>query len=157
MFLTPNKGFLPYDRPIKPFRMSTSDEDERAKRIKELEETVHRLEVERIEELEETVRRLEVENAQLRTLDERKKNTEEHEEDAYGDKIDKALPALDHLSRDQIERYSRQLLLQDGFGVQGQLKLLSSSVLIVGAGGIGSTGKLKFCIFNGYVGTRPKY
>ena len=48
----------------------------------------------------------------------------------------------DSLSRDQIERYSRQLLLQDGFGVGGQQKLLSSSVLIIGAGGIGSTGKL---------------
>jgi hypothetical protein len=122
--------------------MSASDEDERAKRIKELEETVQRLEVE---------------NAQLRSLDERNKNTEEHEEDTLDDKIDMALPALDHLSRDQIERYSRQLLLQDGFGVQGQLKLLSSSVLIIGAGGIGSTGKPKFCICNGHVDTRPKY
>lgn len=47
------------------------------------------------------------------------------------------------LTRDQVERYSRQLLLQDGFGVKGQLQLLSSSVLVVGAGGIGSTGKEK--------------
>jgi len=46
------------------------------------------------------------------------------------------------LSSDQIERYSRQLLLQDGFGVEGQRKLLSSSVLVVGAGGIGSTALL---------------
>ena len=38
-----------------------------------------------------------------------------------------------------VERYSRQLLISGGFGVQGQLKLLSSSVLIIGAGGIGST------------------
>lgn len=44
------------------------------------------------------------------------------------------------LSAQQIERYSRQLLLNDGFGVQGQLMLLSSSVLVIGAGGIGSTG-----------------
>lgn len=44
------------------------------------------------------------------------------------------------LSAEQIERYSRQLLLNDGFGVQGQLKLLSSSVLVIGAGGIGSAG-----------------
>ena len=49
--------------------------------------------------------------------------------------------AVDHLANDQIERYSRQLLLEDGFGVEGQCKLLSSSVLVVGAGGIGSTGK----------------
>lgn len=45
------------------------------------------------------------------------------------------------LSRENIERYSRQLLLNDGFGVEGQRKLLSSSVLVIGAGGIGSTGK----------------
>ena len=32
----------------------------------------------------------------------------------------------------------RQLLLSDGFGVLGQRKLLSSSVLVVGAGGIRS-------------------
>jgi adenylyltransferase and sulfurtransferase len=43
------------------------------------------------------------------------------------------------LSPDQVERYSRQLLLQEGFGVKGQGKMLSSSVLVVGAGGIGST------------------
>lgn len=48
------------------------------------------------------------------------------------------------LSAQQIERYSRQLLLKDGFGVQGQRKLLSSSVLVIGAGGIGSTG-IKSC------------
>ena len=43
------------------------------------------------------------------------------------------------LTKEHIERYSRQLLLSDGFGVEGQLKLLRSRVLIVGAGGIGST------------------
>lgn len=43
------------------------------------------------------------------------------------------------LRPDQITRYSRQLLLNDGFGVAGQTKLLSSSILVVGAGGIGST------------------
>jgi adenylyltransferase and sulfurtransferase len=43
------------------------------------------------------------------------------------------------LTREQIERYSRQLLLSDGFGVTGQARLQQSSVLVVGAGGIGST------------------
>lgn len=43
------------------------------------------------------------------------------------------------LSMDQVVRYSRQLLLQDGFGIKGQCSLLSASVLVVGAGGIGST------------------
>lgn len=45
------------------------------------------------------------------------------------------------LSNHHIERYSRQLLLSNGFGVKGQHKLLESSVLVIGAGGIGSTGK----------------
>ncbi len=41
------------------------------------------------------------------------------------------------LSPEQLERYSRQLLL-DGFGAAGQEKLLRSSVLVVGTGGLGS-------------------
>lgn len=43
------------------------------------------------------------------------------------------------LSSDEITRYSRQLLLAQGWGVKGQKKLLASSVMVVGAGGIGST------------------
>ncbi|KAG1346786.1 adenylyltransferase and sulfurtransferase MOCS3-2 [Cocos nucifera] len=41
------------------------------------------------------------------------------------------------LSADMIYRYSRHLLLPD-FAVEGQLKLLKSSILVVGAGGLGS-------------------
>uniref|UniRef100_A0A2P2KVE2 Adenylyltransferase and sulfurtransferase MOCS3 n=1 Tax=Rhizophora mucronata TaxID=61149 RepID=A0A2P2KVE2_RHIMU len=41
------------------------------------------------------------------------------------------------LSPDAIYRYSRHLLLPS-FGVQGQLNLLKSSILVVGAGGLGS-------------------
>ena len=37
----------------------------------------------------------------------------------------------------QLERYSRHILL-DAVGVEGQLKLLSSRVLIIGAGGLGA-------------------
>lgn len=40
-------------------------------------------------------------------------------------------------SEEQIERYSRHILLQD-VGVEGQEKLLGGHVLIVGAGGLGS-------------------
>ena len=40
-------------------------------------------------------------------------------------------------TRKQIERYSRQIILKKN-GVVGQKKLLKSSVLIVGAGGLGS-------------------
>ncbi|KAL5729849.1 hypothetical protein ACHQM5_002744 [Ranunculus cassubicifolius] len=46
--------------------------------------------------------------------------------------------SFDHgLSPDMIYRYSRQLLLPT-FGVQAQSKLLKSSILVVGAGGLGS-------------------
>ncbi|RUS71849.1 hypothetical protein EGW08_020383, partial [Elysia chlorotica] len=40
------------------------------------------------------------------------------------------------LTKGDIERYSRQLILPE-FGVKGQMKLQSTSVLIVGAGGLG--------------------
>ena len=40
-------------------------------------------------------------------------------------------------TKKQIERYSRQIILKK-IGVIGQKKLLKSSVLIVGAGGLGS-------------------
>ena len=40
-------------------------------------------------------------------------------------------------TKKQIERYSRQIILKK-IGVLGQKKLLRSSVLIVGAGGLGS-------------------
>ena len=40
-------------------------------------------------------------------------------------------------SKKQIDRYSRQMILKK-IGVLGQKKLLKSSVLVVGAGGLGS-------------------
>ena len=52
--------------------------------------------------------------------------------------IPSVLPILT-LRTDQITRYSRQLLLNDGFGIEGQKRLLSLSVLVIGAGGVGST------------------
>jgi adenylyltransferase/sulfurtransferase len=45
------------------------------------------------------------------------------------------------LTKDQIARYSRQLMLPQ-IGVQGQERLLRSSVLIIGAGGLGSPAAL---------------
>jgi len=41
------------------------------------------------------------------------------------------------LNKDIIERFSRQIILKD-IGVFGQKKILSSKVLIIGAGGLGS-------------------
>ncbi len=40
------------------------------------------------------------------------------------------------LSKEQIQRYSRQLILSE-IGVRGQERLLASSVLVIGAGGLG--------------------
>jgi len=45
------------------------------------------------------------------------------------------------LSSEQIERYSRHIILQE-VGLKGQQALLSGSVLIVGAGGLGSPAAL---------------
>ncbi len=42
-----------------------------------------------------------------------------------------------NLTEDQIERYSRQIIL-DNVGGKGQEKLLQSRILIIGAGGLGS-------------------
>ncbi len=45
------------------------------------------------------------------------------------------------LTEEQLERYSRQILLEE-VGVAGQRKLLESRVLVVGAGGLGSPAAL---------------
>ena len=45
------------------------------------------------------------------------------------------------LSEEQIERYSRHILLQD-VGVEGQEKILNGKVLVVGAGGLGAPAAL---------------
>lgn len=47
-------------------------------------------------------------------------------------------PLSTRLSTDELERYDRQLLL-DEIGPSGQVKLKNAKVLIVGAGGLGST------------------
>eukprot|EP00934_Nitzschia_sp_Nitz4_P004145 Nitzschia sp. Nitz4//scaffold121_size67750//5327//6835//NITZ4_006061-RA/size67750-augustus-gene-0.127-mRNA-1//-1//CDS//3329534330//4135//frame0 len=82
-----------------------------------------------VRQLKERILALEEENLRLKAEFQAKERS------------DIAVDALHHtgLTHQQIKRYSRQLLLEGGFGVLGQRKLLSSSVLIVGAGGIGST------------------
>jgi len=102
----------------------------------------------RIRELEEKVRRLEEENRRLRgqlVLD----GTDSKNvapllppptQATEACPLQRPLGCEGKLSSEEIERYSRQLLLTTGgFGVQGQLKLLQARVLVVGAGGIGST------------------
>ena len=57
---------------------------------------------------------------------------------------DRGLPVVTpgSLTQDQKERYSRHLLVPE-IGLEGQLKLLDSKVLLLGAGGLGSpTGAL---------------
>lgn len=91
----------------------------------------------RISELEEYIAKLERENAALRSRATPDEVAAELTSMNIDDDVDKGMG--DRLTPDQIERYSRQLLIAGGFGVKGQLKLLNSSVLIIGAGGIGST------------------
>ena len=47
------------------------------------------------------------------------------------------------LSKSLIERFSRQIILKN-IGILGQKKILSSKVLIVGAGGLGSPAQQSF-------------
>ena len=49
--------------------------------------------------------------------------------------------ALPELSRDELQRYSRHLLLPE-VGVEGQQKLKAARVLLIGAGGLGSPAAL---------------
>ncbi|MBM4434106.1 MAG: molybdopterin-synthase adenylyltransferase MoeB [Chloroflexi bacterium] len=50
---------------------------------------------------------------------------------------ERGLPVEAPLRRDQLERYSRHLLIPE-VGVTGQQRLLRSKVLLIGAGGLGS-------------------
>jgi adenylyltransferase/sulfurtransferase len=96
--------------------------------------------------LEQKIRELEEENAWLREqLAQQNSATTTRQINNDGTETDTTPCSTSQSSYEgpltplQIERYSRQLLLRDGFGTQGQQALLKSNVLIVGAGGIGST------------------
>lgn len=92
----------------------------------------------RILELTEKIEALERENKRLR-------ESVEPKGEAGLPPTEKASPSKSNdsnqLSNADVERYSRQLLLSNGFGVEGQKRLLASSVCVIGAGGIGSTGE----------------
>ena len=47
------------------------------------------------------------------------------------------MKSLNRLTEEEMERYRRQVILPD-FGPDGQLKLLNSKILVIGAGGLGS-------------------
>lgn len=51
--------------------------------------------------------------------------------------VDTRRPAAPLLSKEQLTRYSRQVILEE-VGVDGQRRLLDSKALVVGAGGLGS-------------------
>jgi adenylyltransferase/sulfurtransferase len=52
-------------------------------------------------------------------------------------KVAEALAQAPRLTATQMERYSRQIILEE-MGIEGQARLLRSKVLIIGAGGLGS-------------------
>ena len=45
---------------------------------------------------------------------------------------------MSKLSNKQIEKYSRQIII-DSFGISGQKKIIGTKVLIIGCGGLGTS------------------
>lgn len=93
-------------------------------------------------DLSEELERLRVENARLKEelkLHSAASSLIGEDEDDRGNACPSpSWTGLSHnLTADQIRRYSRQLLLPS-FGVEAQDRLCQGSVLIVGAGGLGS-------------------
>lgn len=94
-----------------------------------------------IEELRKRIVALELENKRLVETTQQAYLAKDGPPSVYPSGEARGDNARHELSREEIERYSRQLLLHGGFGVKGQKKLLAARVLVVGAGGIGSTGR----------------
>jgi adenylyltransferase/sulfurtransferase len=105
---------------------SSTDEEGETKRIQALEWKVRQLQA-RVSQLESEKVQHKVASAPIEDFEETKEKQRQN------------IAPSSELSPCEIERYSRQLILSQGFGVQGQLRLLSSSVLVIGAGGIGSS------------------
>ncbi|KAL7124566.1 hypothetical protein ABFS83_14G056900 [Erythranthe nasuta] len=78
-------------------------------------------------------------NDRISTLESLLKNITTEDESETGSSAPAAAeaPPTGQLSADMIYRYSRHLLLPS-FGVEAQSNLLNSSVLVIGAGGLGS-------------------
>mmetsp|Transcript_30288 Transcript_30288/g.61795 ORF Transcript_30288/g.61795 Transcript_30288/m.61795 type:complete len:646 (+) Transcript_30288:117-2054(+) len=100
---------------------------------------LERVEEQDIYSLREEVEFLKKRIAELKSSNKVDEATAVKEEPSRDSSNIPVLTPVQTLRPDQISRYSRQLLLNDGFGVEGQKKLLSTSALVIGAGGIGST------------------
>lgn len=126
-----------------------SDQQNKIKQLQELLEGVQLHHVKECKELEEAFQRQELNHQrhvtqleiQILRLSEKNLKLQAASQilEATSSPLREKVKPISILSPGDIERYSRQLLLHDGFGVIGQCKLLSSSALVVGAGGIGST------------------
>ncbi|XP_071505068.1 adenylyltransferase and sulfurtransferase MOCS3-like [Diadema antillarum] len=95
-------------------------------------------------DVELQIRTLKEENSRLRArlhiceakLREKECSSQEASYDCSRDESQKDHSPVTQLDNASIKRYSRQLILPE-IGVQGQLKMVNTSVLIVGAGGLG--------------------
>jgi len=128
------------------------DNDDKDKRIRALEAQVQLLEDEnrRLRENKSSKKASPVLGAAC--CDQQKQQQQQQEEDLVPQQqeesdttsstISQQLPNSDvALTKDEVERYSRQLLMSSNMlgGVPGQIRLRNSRVVVVGAGGIGST------------------
>ncbi|XP_072950373.1 adenylyltransferase and sulfurtransferase MOCS3-2 [Typha angustifolia] len=87
------------------------------------------------EKLENHINLLEAQLKSSAAISEPEENTSSSCPTTFGSLVNGALS--NGLTQEMVYRYSRHLLLPD-FGVEGQLKLSRSSILVVGAGGLGS-------------------
>lgn len=82
--------------------------------------------------LEEKLAKLERENKELKEYIHKLENKKELKKNSFDEKLQ-----LSGLTNEQISRFSRHLILPE-IGVKGQEKICKGSVLVVGAGGLGS-------------------
>jgi adenylyltransferase/sulfurtransferase len=84
--------------------------------------------------LEQRIEKLEKENRMLRELLQMKTS---HQEPCREVSPQTNRPEFSICSKEQVQRYGRQMLLKD-FGINAQKKLCDSKILVIGAGGLGS-------------------
>lgn len=94
-----------------------------------------------IEQLESRLRAYETENERLRAklaaIQQQPSPVETGASNGSGDKGSKIIPGGDtRLSKEEYRRYGRQMIVPS-IGLPGQVRLKQSSVLVIGAGGLG--------------------